>query len=137
VGADASEALRLEAGIPAYGVDVDEGVILPETRLEALVSYTKGCYIGQETVARVKYRGHINRGLSGLVLDGETVPSPGDPIFAEDKDIGRVTSAVRSIALGRLSPSVMSAVSTSSRGARCPSSQPTVSSRATCPICPS
>ncbi len=101
VGADASEALRLEAGIPAYGVDVDESVILPETRLEALVSYTKGCYIGQETVARVKYRGHINRGLSGLVLDGETVPSPGDPIFAEDKDIGRVTSAVRSIALGR------------------------------------
>jgi folate-binding protein YgfZ len=101
VGADASETLRLEAGIPAYGVDVDEGVILPETRLEALVSYTKGCYIGQETVARVKYRGHINRGLSGLVLDGETVPSPGDPIFAEDKDIGRVTSAVRSIALGR------------------------------------
>ena len=101
VGADASETLRLEAGIPAYGVDVDESVILPETRLEALVSYTKGCYIGQETVARVKYRGHINRGLSGLVLDGETVPSPGDPIFAEDKDIGRVTSAVRSIALGR------------------------------------
>jgi folate-binding protein YgfZ len=101
VGAAAVDVLRLEAGLPVYGVDVDEGVILPETRLDALVSYTKGCYIGQETVARVKYRGHINRGLSGVVLDGETVPSHGDAILAEDKEVGRVTSAVRSIALGR------------------------------------
>ena len=65
--------LRVEAGIPVYGLDVDAGVILPETRLDAFWSYTKGCYIGQETVARVKYRGHINRGLSGLVLEGERV----------------------------------------------------------------
>ena len=101
VGADAAEVLRLEAGISAYGVDVDDSVILPETRLDALVSYTKGCYIGQETVARVKYRGHINRGLSGLVLDDDTVPSPGDAILAEEKEVGRVTSAVRSIALGK------------------------------------
>src|SRR4029077_1366990 len=101
VGMQALDTLRVEAGIPWYGRDVDETLIFPETRLEQLVSYTKGCYIGQETVARVKYRGHINRGLSGLVLDGETGASPGDPIFAEDKDIGRVPSAVRSIALGR------------------------------------
>jgi len=101
VGAAAADVLRLEAGIPVYGVDVDEGVILPETRLDALVSYTKGCYIGQETVARVKYRGHINRGLSGVVLDGETVPSHGDAILAEDKEVGRVTSAARSITLGK------------------------------------
>ncbi|MDP2703079.1 MAG: hypothetical protein Q8P98_13520, partial [Candidatus Rokubacteria bacterium] len=78
VGAAAAEVLRVEAGIPVYGLDVDEGVILPETRLDAFWSYTKGCYIGQETVARVKYRGHINRGLSGLVLEGERVPSHGD-----------------------------------------------------------
>ena len=101
VGADAAEVLRLEAGIPMYGVDVDDRVILPETRLDALVSYTKGCYIGQETVARVKYRGHINRGLSGLVLDGDAVPSPGDVILAEDTEVGRVTSAARSITLGK------------------------------------
>jgi len=101
VGAEAAEILRVEAGIPAYGLDVDEGVILPETRLDAFWSYTKGCYIGQETVARVKYRGHINRGLSGLVLEGERVPSHGDPIVAVDTDVGRVTSAVLSLALGK------------------------------------
>jgi folate-binding protein YgfZ len=101
VGAATAEVLRVEAGIPVYGVDVDEGVILPETRLDAFWSYTKGCYIGQETVARVKYRGHINRGLSGLVLEGERVPSHGDPIVAVDTEVGRVTSAVLSLALGK------------------------------------
>ncbi len=88
-------------GIPSFGHDVDDSVILPETRLDHFVSYTKGCYIGQETVARVKYRGHINRGLSGLLLDGDRVPASGDPILAEGKEVGRVTSAVRSLALGR------------------------------------
>jgi len=101
VGALALETLRIEAGIPAYGRDVDDAVILPETRLDAFVSFTKGCYIGQETVARVKYRGHINRGLSGMVLEGDRVPAHGDAITAEDKEVGRVTSAVRSITLGK------------------------------------
>ena len=76
-------------------------MILPETRLEALVSYTKGCYIGQETVARVKYRGHVNRALSGLVLEGERVPGEGARVIGGRQEVGRVTSAVRSIALGR------------------------------------
>jgi folate-binding protein YgfZ len=101
VGAMALETLRIEAGIPAYGQDVDETVILPETRLDTFVNFTKGCYIGQETVARVKYRGHINRGLSGIVLEGDRLPVHGDAITAEDKEVGRVTSAVRSIALGK------------------------------------
>lgn len=100
VGSEVAEILRLEAGIPVYGLDVDESVILPETRLDVYWSYTKGCYIGQETVARVKYRGHINRGLSGLVLEGERVPSHGDRIVAVDTEVGRVTSAVLSPALG-------------------------------------
>ena len=102
LGAEAQETLRIEAGIPLYGQDVDETVILPEARLDALVNYTKGCYIGQETVARVKYRGHVNRGLSGVVLDGDRVPAHGDAITAGNKEIGRVTSAVRSIALGKV-----------------------------------
>jgi folate-binding protein YgfZ len=101
VGAEAAEVLRVEAGIPAFGADVDENLILPETRLDQLVSYTKGCYIGQETVARVKYRGHVNRGLSGLVVEGKEVPTSGDVVLAEDKEVGRVTSAVHSIALGK------------------------------------
>jgi folate-binding protein YgfZ len=101
VGAEAAEVLRVEAGIPAFGADVDENLILPETRLDQLVSYTKGCYIGQETVARVKYRGHVNRGLSGLVVEDEEVPAPGDVVVAEDKEVGRITSVVRSIALGK------------------------------------
>ena len=94
------EVLRVEAGEPAYGQDVDESVILPETNLEHLVSYTKGCYIGQEVVARVKYRGHVNRALTGLTLEGDRVPTPGAPVFAGEREIGRVTSAVRSLGLG-------------------------------------
>jgi folate-binding protein YgfZ len=100
-GPDTLDVLRVEAGQPWYPQDVDDSVILPETRLESLVSYTKGCYIGQETVARVKYRGHVNRALSGLVVDGERVPDTGARLTAEGKEVGRVTSAVRSIALGR------------------------------------
>jgi folate-binding protein YgfZ len=99
-GALALDVLRVEAGIPWYGRDVDDTVILPETRLERLVSYTKGCYIGQETVARVKYRGHVNRALSGLVLDGDRAPALLAKVVAEGKDVGRITSAVRSLALG-------------------------------------
>lgn len=100
VGAEAQEALRIEAGVPRYGHDVDEAVILPETRLEHVVNYTKGCYIGQEVVARVKYRGHVNRALTGLVLAGDHVPAPGARVMAGGKDVGRVTSAARSVAMG-------------------------------------
>jgi folate-binding protein YgfZ len=99
VGAEALDILRVEAGIPWYGRDVDETVILPETGLEGLVSYNKGCYIGQEVVARVKYRGHVNRALTGLVLEGARVPAAGSRVVAEDAEIGRVTSAVSSVAL--------------------------------------
>ena len=101
VGMQALDTLRVEAGIPWYGRDVDETLIFPETRLEQLVSFTKGCYIGQEVVARVKYRGHINRGLSGLLIEGDRVPGAGARVVAAGKEIGRVTSAVRSFALGR------------------------------------
>jgi len=100
-GPETLDVLRIEAGQPWYPRDVDDSVILPETRLDALVSYTKGCYIGQETVARVKYRGHVNRALSGLVIEGDRVPGEGARVTVDGKEVGRVTSAARSIGLGR------------------------------------
>lgn len=100
-GAETLDVLRVEAGQPWYPQDVDDSVILPEARLDPLVSYTKGCYIGQEVVARVKYRGHVNRALSGLVIEGDRVPDQGAQVAVEGKEVGRVTSAVRSHALGR------------------------------------
>jgi folate-binding protein YgfZ len=97
---DVAEVLRVEAGVPAYGQDADESVLFPELGLEEMVSYTKGCYIGQEVVARVKYRGHVNRALTGLRLEGERVPPAGAAVTVPEKEIGRVTSAVRSLGLG-------------------------------------
>ncbi len=101
IGVTALDVLRVESGVPWYGHDVDETVLLPEIPLETYVSYTKGCYIGQEIVARIKYRGHVNRSLTGLTFDGDRVPKPGAVIEAEGRKIGRVTSAVRSFALNR------------------------------------
>ena len=100
VGHAALDVARIEAGVPWYGRDVDETVIMPETGLESLVHYQKGCYIGQEVVARVKYRGHVNRHLAGLRLDGARVPAPGAAVLAGDREVGRITSAARSLALG-------------------------------------
>jgi folate-binding protein YgfZ len=101
VGLTARESLRLEAGTPLWGHDVDPAVLLPEIPLERLVSYTKGCYLGQEVVVRIRDRGHVNRQLRGLVLEGERVPTPGDRVLAGDAEIGRVTSAAWSFGLKR------------------------------------
>ena len=101
VGVTAFDVLRVEAGTPWYGHDVDETVLLPEIPLESYVSYTKGCYIGQEVVARVKYRGHVNRSLTGLTFDGDRVPRNGAVIETDNRQVGRVTSAVTSFAVNR------------------------------------
>ena len=69
VGDDALEILRIEAGLPRYGVDMDETRVVLETGLDEAVSYTKGCYIGQEIIARIHWRGHVAKRLAGLVLD--------------------------------------------------------------------
>jgi aminomethyltransferase len=101
VGADAQETLRIEAGTPRFPVDIGPAVLLPEVPFETLVSYTKGCYPGQEVVVRIRDRGHVNRHLRGLVLDGDTVPPAGSEVVADDVTIGAVTSATRSPGLGR------------------------------------
>jgi tRNA-modifying protein YgfZ len=92
------EALRIEAGTPAWGKELDETVLPAEAGLdETHISFTKGCYPGQEPVARLHYRGHPNRRLRRLaVADAK----PGDEIFLGEKAVGRVTSAVPGKALG-------------------------------------
>ena len=69
------ETLRIESGIPKYGVDMDETTIVPELGLDGLISYNKGCYIGQEIIARIHFRGHVAKRLTGLALDGPRTPS--------------------------------------------------------------
>jgi len=101
IGAEAFESLRIEAGTPVFGHDVDESVLLPEIPFENLLSHTKGCYPGQEVVVRIRDRGHVNRMLRGLVLEGDQVPPQGAEVVAGDATIGKVTSATRSFALSR------------------------------------
>ena len=101
-GFDALEILRIEAGQPRYGTDMDETNVVSETNLDDAVSFTKGCYIGQEIIARIKYRGHVAKKLSGLVLDGPATIERDAKIKSLDgKDIGRVTSAILSPHLGQ------------------------------------
>jgi len=102
LGLVAFEALRIEAGTPLFGHDVDESVLLPEIPFAELVSETKGCYPGQEVVVRIRDRGHVNRMLRGLLLDGTEVPPTGaEVVGADDTPVGRVTSAAWSFGLER------------------------------------
>src|SRR5712692_6239037 len=101
VGARAHESLRIEAGTPYLGHDVDESVLLPEIPIAPWVSYSKGCYIGQEVVVRIRDRGHVNRHLRGLILEGEALPPHGAAVFAGDTEVGRVTSPTWSLGLKR------------------------------------
>jgi folate-binding protein YgfZ len=101
VGLTASEALRIETGTPRWGHDVDRTVLLPEIPCRHLVSYTKGCYLGQEVVVRIRDRGHVNRQLRGLLLEGDTSPAPGDSVVSGETEVGRVTSAAWSFGLKR------------------------------------
>ncbi|MGA9767489.1 MAG: aminomethyltransferase family protein [Blastocatellia bacterium] len=96
VGLAALNSLRIEAGIPVYGADIDESNMMLETGISDAVSFTKGCYKGQEAVVMATHRGHISKKLSGLImLDGEA-PSPGSKITKDGKEIGRITSAIQS-----------------------------------------
>jgi len=102
VGYDAFEILRIEAGLPRYGVDMDDTNVVTETALDDAVSYTKGCYVGQEIIARIKYRGHVAKKLAGLVFDQAVKVEANSTIKStDDKDMGRVTSVAYSPHLGR------------------------------------
>jgi len=102
IGYAALDALRLEAGVPWFGYDFDDKVIPHEAALESShISYTKGCYTGQEIVERVRSRGHVNRRRVGLQFSGKGVPERGAKLFAGEQEVGFVTSAAVSPAAGR------------------------------------
>jgi folate-binding protein YgfZ len=101
VGREAWDVLRVEAGVVRHGADVDAGMLLLEAPLPDAYSLSKGCYLGQEVIARVTYRGHVNRKVVGLRFDDVRIPPAGAPVMAGDREVGRVTSAVVSPALRR------------------------------------
>jgi folate-binding protein YgfZ len=103
--ADALHIARIEAGRPEWGIDMDDSMLAQEMDMDRLdaISFTKGCYTGQETVARVHYRGHVNRLLRGLRFEGSTLPGLGSTLVDEaGKDVGTVKSGVTSPRLGTI-----------------------------------
>ena len=99
-----AETLRIEAGVPRFGRDMDEETIPLEAGIESrAISFTKGCYVGQEVIIRVLHRGHgrVARRLVGIVLEGGAAPAAGMHILAGDREIGAVTSSTMSPALER------------------------------------
>ena len=99
----AREVFRIEAGIPCFGKDINGKNILPETGLEhSSVSYNKGCYIGQEVIARIKTYGAPNFALMGLIIEGDTLPLPDSEIKLESKKIGIIKSSIFSYSLQKI-----------------------------------
>lgn len=102
VGEAAFEIARIEAGIPREGVDAGEHYIILESELNDVVSYTKGCYLGQEVIARIHWRGQPAKRLRGLLLETGELPPAGALLFSEDgKKVGEITSSTHSIGLDR------------------------------------
>ncbi len=101
VGSHAREALRMEAGLPKAGPDLNEEIVPPEANLEEKAfSLTKGCYPGQEVVARMDTYGNVRRHLVGLVVEGSTIPPRGAKLFSGNREVGWISSATHSPQLG-------------------------------------
>lgn len=101
VNDDVYETLRIEKGVPKYGVDMDETTIVPELGLEGMISYNKGCYIGQEIIARIHFRGHVAKQLTGLQSETDTLVVGTELSTADGKSAGRITSAAYSPKYGK------------------------------------
>ncbi len=95
------ETFRIESGVPKFGVDMDETTIVPELGSEGMISYNKGCYIGQEIIARIHFRGHVAKQMTGLILSEPPASAGGQLVGAEltsedGKPAGRITSVTYS-----------------------------------------
>lgn len=102
VSREALELLRVEAGLGRMGVDMEEGATIPlEANLERGISYNKGCYVGQETIARATFRGHVNKKLVGLQLSRADA-APNTPLKKGEKVVGRITSTAHSPKFGEI-----------------------------------
>jgi folate-binding protein YgfZ len=99
VGLHALRWARAEAGIPWYGLDMDERTLPMEMGLDDAISLDKGCYRGQEIVARVRFRGHLDRNLRGIKMEGK--PEPHSEVRLQDQKIGELTSVEFSPVLGK------------------------------------
>lgn len=102
IAPSALETVRVEAGVPWFGRDFGPQNLPQETGLEEAVSYDKGCYLGQEVIARLHYRGQVARQLRRLRFDGLERPPLGVGLLDETREVGRVSSAVASPATGRI-----------------------------------
>lgn len=97
-----AEVVRLEHGQPRYGQDILEMTLPQETRQMHAVHFQKGCYLGQEIVERIRSRGHVNKLLVRLTLEGDQVPEPGTKLTAGGSEVGEITSAAFSPDLGKV-----------------------------------
>lgn len=102
VGMEALDALRIEAGIPWYGCDMDESILAPEAGLAGAISFSKGCYLGQEIVERATARGQLQKRLVGLFGHSRVVPERGTRLLHAGDDVGWITSAAFSPTKGAL-----------------------------------
>ncbi len=92
-GIETQEILRIEAGWPEWGVDIDENRFVVETGRSEAICYTKGCFLGQEPIVMARDRGHVNRVMMGLKLQTDESVEPGAAVMHDNEEVGKVTSA--------------------------------------------
>jgi folate-binding protein YgfZ len=101
-GIDAYETVRIEQGVPRFGIDMNEETLVSEALDERAISYSKGCYIGQEVIARIRTYGQVAKSLRGLKFEpGAAAAKAGEKIFHDGKEVGWITSATLSPKLNR------------------------------------
>ncbi|MGH7813701.1 MAG: YgfZ/GcvT domain-containing protein [Candidatus Binataceae bacterium] len=107
IGETVIEAIRIENGIARAGIDTGEKTIALEARMERAISFSKGCYVGQETIERATARGALKKRLLGLKLEGTSLPAAGAPVTQAGKEVGHITSAALSPRFGAIGLAIL------------------------------